>query len=107
MVAPLFDSDYYTHLEIDGVRIANITPTAFRADFVDGKLHCQFTLNVQQNVNQSLRLWFLDSSAYDYFTINQANFSVSDPQFTCQVQEAQPVNGLEIDQVFLDLTGGN
>ncbi|EGO62892.1 hypothetical protein ALO_15817 [Acetonema longum DSM 6540] len=70
---------YYTFVEIDGRVIDDLIPADFRADFVDGILRCRFTLNINQNVNNSFRIWFNDPTTYNDFDVQLENFQVIDP----------------------------
>jgi ABC-type uncharacterized transport system substrate-binding protein len=94
-------TNYYIYLEIDGTPVANVTPSYFKSEFVDGRLHCQFTIYVNQYVNHNMRMWFWDRSGYDAFDVKQENFSASDQQLNCTVEESQNEHGIEIDNVYL------
>lgn len=93
-------SGYYTNIKIDGTPIYNLTPTDFTADFVNGMLRCKFTLNINQNVNHTLQLWFDDPTIYNDFDIEQVNFQVIDQQSStnCVLQEQTEAN---TDQICL------
>lgn len=67
---------YYTFVEIDGRVIDDLIPADFKADFVDGILRCRFTLNINQNANNSFRIWFNDSTIYNDFDVQIENFQV-------------------------------
>lgn len=73
-------SGYYTSVEIDGTPIYNLAPTDFTADFVNGKLRCKFTLNINQSVDNTLQIWFDDPTIYNAFDVEQVNFQVVDQQ---------------------------
>lgn len=92
-------SGYYTNVEIDGVPIDNLTPANFNVSYVDGSLHCQFTLNINQNINNTLKIWFNDPSMNDAFDVQQGNFQVSDQSETSHVIQRQTEN--DIDKIII------
>jgi ABC-type uncharacterized transport system substrate-binding protein len=71
-------TNYYTSIDIDGMPIDNLTPADFKADFVNGKLRCQFVLYINQNVNSTMRIRFNDPTIYNDFNIEQENFHLLD-----------------------------
>ncbi len=90
-------SGYYTTVEIDGSPIANVIPANFQTSYVDGSLHCQFTLYINQYVNNSLKIWFDDSTIYNAFDVQEENFQINDQNgagYTIQEQ-----NEINIDKV--------
>lgn len=94
-------SGYYVNVEIDGMLINNLTPEDFKADFIDGSLHCHFTLNINQNVDKSLKIWFDDPTIFNAFDILQSNFQVSDQSGLSYVLQKQTEN--DIDKICLAL----
>jgi len=92
-------SGYYTNVEIDGTSVGNITPTDFRADFVDGSLRCRFTVNINQNVDYSLKIWFDDSTIYNAFDVQRGHFHASDQCGTSHILQKQAEN--DIDKILL------
>lgn len=93
-------SGYYTNIMIDGTPLDDLTPTDFTATFVDGKLHCTFTLTINQSVTNTLQLWFDDPTIYNDFDVDQENFQIIDQQgsTTCVLQKQTENN---IDQICL------
>jgi ABC-type uncharacterized transport system substrate-binding protein len=93
-------SNYYISVDIDGMSIDNLTPADFKADFVNGKLRCQFTLYINQNVNNILKIRFNDPTIYNDFNIEQGNFHVLDKQNGIdRILQIQTQN--YIDEVYL------
>lgn len=71
-------TSYYTTVEIDGTPVSNLTPTDFKADFVNGNLRCQFTLNINQTVGNTMEIGFSDPTIYNDFDIQRGNFQILD-----------------------------
>lgn len=90
---------YYTTVEIDGTPIANVIPSNFQTSYVDGSLHCQFTLYVNQHVNNSLRIWFDDSTIYNAFDVQGENFQINDQNgvsYTIQKQNENDIDKISV-----------
>jgi len=92
-------SGYYTNIEIDGTPIANLTPVDFKATFVNGGLHCNFTIIINQNVDHTVKIWFDDSTIYNAFDVQRGNFQVSDQSGTSHVLQKQTEK--DIDKILL------
>jgi ABC-type uncharacterized transport system substrate-binding protein len=92
-------SGYYTNVEIDGTPLTNLTPAYFSASYVGGCLHTQFTLYINQNVNNKLRIWFDDSTIYNAFDTEQGNFQVADQSGTAHPLQKQTEN--DIDKICI------
>lgn len=73
-------TNYYTTVDIDGMPIDNLTPADFKADFVNGRLRCQFVLYINQTVNSTMRIRFNDPTIYNDFNIEQENFHLVDQE---------------------------
>jgi ABC-type uncharacterized transport system substrate-binding protein len=92
-------SGYYTNVEIDGVPIPNLVPGNFQANYVDGSLHCQFTLDINQNVDHTFKIWFNDPTIYNDFDTQQGNFQFqgqNDTEFVVQKQTQD-----DIDKIYM------
>lgn len=92
-------TSYYTTVEIDGIPIANLIPAYFTANFVNGSLHCQFTLYINQNVGNTIKIWFEDPTTYNAFDIQIGNFQLVDQSGASHVLHKQTQNN--IDKIFL------
>ncbi len=92
-------SGYYTTIEIDGSSIANVIPANFQTSYVDGSLHCQFTLYINQYVNNSLRIWFDDATNYNAFDVQEENFQINDQNGASYTIQKQNEN--YIDKIFV------
>lgn len=90
---------YYTYVEIDGRVMNDLIPTDFTADFVDGSLHCRFTLNINQTVGNTLKIGFSDPTAYNDFDIQRGNFHILAQSGATPVLEKQTEN--YIDKISL------
>ena len=77
---PKNQKSYFTNVEIDGNLIDNLIPSDFKAESVNGSLHCKFTLYINQNVDNTLKIWFDDPTIFNNFTTSLENFLASDQQ---------------------------
>jgi ABC-type uncharacterized transport system substrate-binding protein len=92
-------TSYYTTVEIDGIPVANLTPAYFTTNFVNGSLRCQFTLYINQNVGNTIKIWFEDPTTYNAFDIQIGNFQLVDQSGASHVLQKQTQN--DIDKIFL------
>ncbi|HMM22364.1 MAG TPA: DUF1007 family protein [Selenomonadales bacterium] len=90
---------YYTTVEIDGVPVANLTPAYFTANYVNGILRCQFTLYINRNVGNTMKIWFDDPTTYNAFDIQSGNFQFVDQSGASHGLQQQTEDN--IDKMFL------
>lgn len=90
---------YYTTIEIDGTPIANVMPANFQTSYCDGSLHCQFTLYINQYVNNSLKIGFDDATIYNAFDVQEENFQINDQNSVGYTIQKQTENN--IDKIFV------
>ena len=92
-------SGYYTYVEIDGTLISNLILADFTSDFIDGNLRCRFTLNINQNVDKTFKIWFDDPTIYNAFDVQRGNFQVVDQSGTHPRLQKQTES--DIDKICL------
>jgi hypothetical protein len=67
--------------------------------FVNGSLHCNFTININQKVDNTVKIRFDDSTIYNAFDVQRGNFQVSDQGGTSHVLHKQ--TDKDIDKIVL------
>lgn len=92
-------TSYYTTVEIDGTPVNNLIPSNFKAEFVNGNLHCHFTLNINQPIGSTMKIGFNDPTIYNDFDVQKGNFQIYNHSGSVPVLTKQTEN--DIDKIFL------